>query len=833
MVKVPCKITLTGDKDYARNFIGAAKSQMRILENQMSFQGLAQGTRRTKLDPRTVVESTVCFNLKEAKIYSEPFKGAEEIKEELLGIGRFFAKVRRGGLYGKISFYWLTFIKDRKGNIKINVNSAGSSKNILGRMSAIPYTTLRATHSLTKSFMVKNDDDKDERWIAAPHLLVKEGIKENENGEEEKTLTEVFNPLGYPYAQNNLTGRGPTGESSRYYPLPPLFNPFGYNLPTHPAPPNRFYCNTEARKMVWYSCYSVMDYTIPIAPVLVHCCFGIILTLTDNMISEKYYSPSGTEYQRIVDSVTDKELIKIFNCDSSEVDDEGFDPLWYYIKPDMNCNPLNPPVDPMCGADADVPYQMLLDVNSLDEDTLEVFVPWGERPIKFTIDLTVPSVGTGDNHTYEVVTETQHWYWAENGFEQEKFVNLEYNATESGVAKYSDNPVPAGSIECNGCAVLYSPIGSSPSAAARIAASGECTGGCDGLLGKYTETFRGTWEKSCYRSPGMGKTHKETIYDIFLPGKKVNMTSRDWEIATTQGKCREYAYCEAVWACTGNVVIDGVLLRKWELTCIRHESDNACIRYIVEELKQKLADSVNADWCSPNIVFVGSERDRTFVDAFEEMGRLTHDYSTVTGENIQYEGTTEYAQLSEDRCFAASYWGEGDSGITPCEYGLPISSFMPYRGVNLWGVPVDSEEFSSMSSISSYGTTDCFLPVFIDPHVNRKKTSNKNTFDEPLVLQYQVDGEGFFSSQSFNRTYYLDDRSSVDSEGLFVAARGAEVAGYELDEETLTPGNPIFNVARWSAVYKFPGESTFIEVINELLKALNCDVSELIELGLV
>jgi len=68
-MKVPTKITLLGDKKYAQYFIGAAQSQLRILENQMSFQNLKQGIRRIRFNSRTIIEARICFNLREVKIY--------------------------------------------------------------------------------------------------------------------------------------------------------------------------------------------------------------------------------------------------------------------------------------------------------------------------------------------------------------------------------------------------------------------------------------------------------------------------------------------------------------------------------------------------------------------------------------------------------------------------------------------------------------------------------------------------------------------------------------------------------------------------------------------
>lgn len=76
---IPCKITLLGDKDYAKNFIGAAQSQLNILKNAMNFQKLRQGVRRTQLNQRIMVEANVCFNLSEVKIYC-PFIGEKRAK---------------------------------------------------------------------------------------------------------------------------------------------------------------------------------------------------------------------------------------------------------------------------------------------------------------------------------------------------------------------------------------------------------------------------------------------------------------------------------------------------------------------------------------------------------------------------------------------------------------------------------------------------------------------------------------------------------------------------------------------------------------------------------
>lgn len=56
-------INLVGDKVLAEQFIGPAKSQMRILENSMKFQNLSQAIRRVKLNADVYVECVRVFKL--------------------------------------------------------------------------------------------------------------------------------------------------------------------------------------------------------------------------------------------------------------------------------------------------------------------------------------------------------------------------------------------------------------------------------------------------------------------------------------------------------------------------------------------------------------------------------------------------------------------------------------------------------------------------------------------------------------------------------------------------------------------------------------------------
>ena len=56
-------INLVGDKVLAEQFIGPAKSQMRILENSMKFQNLSQAIRRVKFNSNVYVECVKVFNI--------------------------------------------------------------------------------------------------------------------------------------------------------------------------------------------------------------------------------------------------------------------------------------------------------------------------------------------------------------------------------------------------------------------------------------------------------------------------------------------------------------------------------------------------------------------------------------------------------------------------------------------------------------------------------------------------------------------------------------------------------------------------------------------------
>ena len=69
MIRInPTKIVINGDASVGREYIGAAKSQMNLLINQMSFQNLSQGYREVQVAPGVFVQCRKIFDFQECKI---------------------------------------------------------------------------------------------------------------------------------------------------------------------------------------------------------------------------------------------------------------------------------------------------------------------------------------------------------------------------------------------------------------------------------------------------------------------------------------------------------------------------------------------------------------------------------------------------------------------------------------------------------------------------------------------------------------------------------------------------------------------------------------------
>ncbi|OEU67542.1 MAG: hypothetical protein BA863_12320 [Desulfovibrio sp. S3730MH75] len=319
-MKVPCKIILGGDKVCARDYIGAAQSQLRILEGELKFQGLKQGIRKTELNPKVSVEATINHQFREVRIYCIPISArAEKGGEKPPEMERFFARVRRGGLYEDPEFYWITFKDGRVVARKVGTSDPAEHSfrvvPTLWRMTNLPIHT---KHAATKSFMLNKGNDEFpnyERWVSAQHSLVKGCVV-------------YFLPLIYPSILNPM------------YPMPAVCAGSDDEIgDLHRCPPNRFYANTEAGVMAWYH---ASDFGI----------WGIMLRIKEGMMHSVgtfcYYPADGNGH--------------------------GFTPYWYYQGVEGDDLPNHP----------EVPVYMVTDLEYLDENTLEVTMPLNSWPFKIS-----------------------------------------------------------------------------------------------------------------------------------------------------------------------------------------------------------------------------------------------------------------------------------------------------------------------------------------------------------------------------------------------------------------------------------------------------------------
>jgi len=79
--KVPRKLVIVGDVNTGKKFLGEADSQLRILEQQMTFQGLKQGYRTIKPCSKVIISCWSCFSIQGVVI---SIKGGKKLPEEIL-----------------------------------------------------------------------------------------------------------------------------------------------------------------------------------------------------------------------------------------------------------------------------------------------------------------------------------------------------------------------------------------------------------------------------------------------------------------------------------------------------------------------------------------------------------------------------------------------------------------------------------------------------------------------------------------------------------------------------------------------------------------------------
>jgi len=427
-MKIPCKVTLTGDKNYARNFIGAAKSQMKILENQLFFRDLEQGVRSRPLDPRTTVEANICFGLREVKIHSEP-KIIEMKKEEGLEklIPRFFAYiVKVDDITGENTrkYYWIYFVEAGTDmseyeqtqylspihlNDDYDVYVWGTQNTILETMKNTPRGpdhTHKHPHRHTKSFMmddrsqeiidaaiVAGEDLKPERYVSACHMLTKNreivfmplhayaghGVP----GSNE--ICDILDPLKYP--------EYPLPYSSTYY-LAYASNIFYTGL-NFPCPPRRFYCNTEEGIMVWYT-------TNPTIVEAQNFICGIIYNIRSNVFKTFIHYPSNANGL-------------------------GFTEYWA--------------IDT---TEAELPTPLLFDIQSLDRTGMDVSISWSKRPVNCHTTFSDSSI------TYSELDTCNHirWVGGDTGFEAQLFCTFEQHTLDPAPVITSDSMGPL-TLDCS------------------------------------------------------------------------------------------------------------------------------------------------------------------------------------------------------------------------------------------------------------------------------------------------------------------------------------------------------------------------------------------------
>ena len=361
---IPCKITLRGDKNYARNFIGAGQSQLRILENQMSFQNLKQGVRRVRLNPRTFVMVLICFNLKEVIIYCKPIPRKMAGKEEGFLSDRFYTLLADG------SFKWI-IIKGNQTEGYITTISSEIEDAKIGKgnpyctMIDYPYFGSRNV----KSFMLNN-----ERYVAALHSLAK----------DREIIYDPLAPSGEqggfpPYCRDDFLEcrEPPETWSSRCNNATNLYMPY---------PPNRFLLNNDL--MTWY-----------------HAREGFIFGVTIKFIGEN-------KFKRINNFVKTWYMFDAYD-EKTKLDGTGLLPIKVPYNPNM---PIGMVPELLLTTEEQFEYN--LDYEYWGGSDITRYYPM-RRPIKIT------EYFDGTEIEVEAATTTEHWRWHDEGFILENFFTLE------------------------------------------------------------------------------------------------------------------------------------------------------------------------------------------------------------------------------------------------------------------------------------------------------------------------------------------------------------------------------------------------------------------------
>ena len=245
-------------------------------------------------------------------------------------------------------------------------------------MKEIPYNSSVALTKACTTYAASDTEKKDgRRFAAAAHLMVSE-------------YKNVFEPVNWP----NCIG-GVKKFPIPYYPRPAYCDPgnlhkVGLKLQ---CPPNRFYCNTEERMMVWYTAKS---YSPEITGQDFIC--GVILNLNTATVQNFTFYP------------TDGGL--------------GFTPYWAVLK-----------------TNGEVPMSMMTEVEELTEEELTVTIPWEGRPVRIRASLKTGAM------EYEEITSVDHRVWENDGFDKVLFATLDQ--TFEGQPAGQNDSASQGEYDCS------------------------------------------------------------------------------------------------------------------------------------------------------------------------------------------------------------------------------------------------------------------------------------------------------------------------------------------------------------------------------------------------
>lgn len=617
-----------------------------LVLHKFIYQG--EGSKKVKKIERTVI------GLK----YNSP-EGISNLQPCV--VRRFFVKVKKGaGESISYSYYWICI--DDENNItvlKINDNEDKTQAEVFvgkGFFSELEKALYLGdpglnplTESATKSFMMTNDSDFRERWVATPCSLFKDQC-------------EVFNVM------------------PQYWTAPPPCN-----TEELPCPPNRFYCDIEKRILVWYGAYEIFIGAV------------IIRFNTDTDYTWNCVAASG-----------------------ASIEAEGYKTL--------------------PGTKDDIPINMMPDVKSVNDTEISFYLPhvsiW-DRPGVVTINWE--NYIWGSVMSAVGVNEAKHWYWTENGFEQEVCARFHQDDFDESIVDkdeiFSNDAcvcVDYSEVECFSCNV--------------VAQSN----------GRYIRTVI---DISGYTS----------LYEIYIFDELFNADTTYRHLRIDEKK--HYSANRCWWSdddsqCHG----EGVY------------GYNVAERTLVESLNQKEAEGLSSVWCSNNVAYFFKEKNRDRCDgAAQQVGGFKNTWSGPLTDPYGGPDVDDFYNckwLQNDCCL----WAETcPDGLGKCfEMLMPGSDWILIEEAY-----VESESGGNYTLIRESDIND-----FEEPLVRKFKIDEEIEFDATEIYKtYYLDdratcheqglivaGKGVRGSEIFWEVYH----NGVDITNKLFEVLGCEQS--ELDE---------------------------------------------------